>query len=133
MEELRWAPRCRSMGSNSDAPRRNRVAGLDMSVDGKREAKEAKSRCLVVEGGGVVSLEVDVDGKGVGDAAGIPALSGAIFVWLRWCWSNLEERVMAESVVEPVTLKLLTELEVRSAEVLVRFNVDELADELGQH
>lgn len=49
--ELRWPPRCRSMGSNNDAPRRNRVAGPDTSVEGNNVAKDAKSRYLVTEGG----------------------------------------------------------------------------------
>lgn len=39
---------------------------------------------------------------------------------------------MAEFVVGPVTLELLIELDARRTEVLVRFNVDEFAEELQQ-
>lgn len=48
--ELRWPPKRRSMGSKRDTPKRKRVAGLDISVEGKRDAKEAKFKYSVVGG-----------------------------------------------------------------------------------
>jgi hypothetical protein len=86
-ELLHWPPKRRSIGSNNDTPRRNSIAGLERSVDGKRDAKDAKSRRLdeepevgVSPGGTNGDGEGDGNVKGSGDATGTPVLSGAIFV-----------------------------------------------------
>lgn len=80
-EALCWPPRCRSTGSNNDTPRRNREAVSDKSVEGNIEAKDAKSRYLVVEGDCMESD--DVDGNGSVDAPGTPVLSRIILVLVK--------------------------------------------------
>lgn len=86
-ELLRWFPKHKSIGSNNATPRRNSIVGLERSVDGKRDANDAKSRCLGEESEAGMSTggidgdgDVDSVGKSSGDAIGTPDMSEVMFV-----------------------------------------------------